>query len=186
MKTLQYIRLHKKNSTTQISHYNTFHFLRYVHFSYAKYLFGNIQKQQNTLKSSLLLRKIQTLRVNNSRILRIQNTKFSRYFFYMNISGSFQICISVPLTELQRNVFLRVINSAILKICNTKFSGYCFYMNTKISDDFQICINAPLTESMHEKCPCSEFFWPVFSRIWTEFGDLLLIFFFLILETHIV
>ena len=28
MKILQYIRLHIKNSITQIAHYNTFHFLR--------------------------------------------------------------------------------------------------------------------------------------------------------------
>ena len=45
------------------------------------------------------LRKIQTLRVNNSRILTIKNAKFSGYYFYMNlnIQGDFQICISVPL-----------------------------------------------------------------------------------------
>ena len=27
---------------------------------------------------------------------------------------------------------------------------------------------------MREKCPNTEFFWSVFSRIWTEYGDLLL------------
>ena len=37
------------------------------------------------LKISLLLRKIQTLRVNNSRILPIKNAKFSGYYFYMNL-----------------------------------------------------------------------------------------------------
>ena len=42
MKILQYIRLHIKNSITQIAHYNTFHFLWYVHFIYAKCLFTNI------------------------------------------------------------------------------------------------------------------------------------------------
>ena len=26
---------------------------------------------------------------------------------------------------------------------------------------------------LHEKCPCSKFFWSVFSRIWTEYGDIL-------------
>ena len=45
------------------------------------------------------LRKIQTLRGNNSKILRIQNAKFSGYHFYMNtnIWRDFQICINVPL-----------------------------------------------------------------------------------------
>ena len=53
------------------------------------------------LKSSLLLRKIQTLRVNNSKTPRTKNVKFSDYYFYLNtnIYGDFQICISVPLTK---------------------------------------------------------------------------------------
>ena len=39
-----------------------------------------------------------TLRVNNSKTLRIKNAIFSGYYFYMNtrIKGDFQICISVP------------------------------------------------------------------------------------------
>ena len=84
----------------QIAHYSTFHFLRYAHFRYAKYLFTNIQKQYNPLRISLLFKKIQTLRENNSRILRIQNAKFLGSHFYMNtnIWGDFQICISVPLS----------------------------------------------------------------------------------------
>ena len=47
-----------------------------------------------------LLRNLETSRVNNSRILRIKNAKFSGHCFYMNtkIQGDFQICISVPLT----------------------------------------------------------------------------------------
>ena len=37
--------------------------------------------------------------MNNSRVLRFQNAKFSGYHFYMNtnICRDFQICISVPL-----------------------------------------------------------------------------------------
>ena len=44
--------------------------------------------------------------MNNSRILRIQNVKFSRYYFYMNtnIWRYFEICISVPLS-LQTKIF---------------------------------------------------------------------------------
>ena len=57
MKILQIIHLRIKISITQISHYNTFHFLRYAPFSLAKRLFTNIQKQWNTLKSGLLLKK---------------------------------------------------------------------------------------------------------------------------------
>ena len=40
----------------------------------------------------------QTLRVNNSRIPRIKNAKFSEYYFYMNwnIQKNFQTFISVP------------------------------------------------------------------------------------------
>ena len=41
----------------------------------------------------------QTLRVYNSRILRVKTAKFSGYYFYMstNIQGDFEICIRVPL-----------------------------------------------------------------------------------------
>ena len=39
--------------------------------------------------------------MNNSRILRNQNTKFLGYYFYMNVDiwENFQICISVPLKK---------------------------------------------------------------------------------------
>ena len=51
------------------------------------------------LKLAYFLRKIQTLRVNNSRVLTIKNAKFSGYYVYMNLNiwEDFQICISVPL-----------------------------------------------------------------------------------------
>ena len=35
-------------------------------------------------KVAYFLRKIQALRVNNSKVLRIQNEKLSGYYFYMN------------------------------------------------------------------------------------------------------
>ena len=44
-----------KNSILQISHYNTFSFMKYAHLRYVKFLFTNIQKQQNALKSSHLV-----------------------------------------------------------------------------------------------------------------------------------
>ena len=96
MKIWQYTRLHLKNDITQISHYNAFHFLRYAHYRYRKCLLINIQKQKNTLKSSLLFKdKMQTLGASNSRISRIKDAKFSGFYFHMNtnIQGDFQICI---------------------------------------------------------------------------------------------
>ena len=52
-----------------------------------------------------LLRKIQTLRVNNWRVLRIKNSKLSKYGFYMspNILRNFQTCIRIPL-KLEANL----------------------------------------------------------------------------------
>ena len=67
----------------KVLHYNIFYFLNSVHPRYMKCLFTNIHKQQNKLKS-YFLRKIQTSQVNNSRIRRIKNAKFSRYHFYIN------------------------------------------------------------------------------------------------------
>ena len=57
MKILLFIRLHIKNSNTQVVHSNTLHFLRYADFRYAKSVFTNIQKQSNTLKNILLFLK---------------------------------------------------------------------------------------------------------------------------------
>ena len=53
-------------------------------------------------KKAYFLRKVQILRMNNSRILTIKNAKLSGYYFYMNLNiwGDFQICISVPLINL--------------------------------------------------------------------------------------
>ena len=44
---------------------------------------------------STFLRKIQTLRVNNWRILTMKNVKFSGYYIYMSyiIKGDFKICL---------------------------------------------------------------------------------------------
>ena len=57
-------------------------------------------------KLAYFLRNFKTSRVNNSRILRIKNAKFSGYYFYMNanISWDFQICICVPV------IFQKLIN----------------------------------------------------------------------------
>ena len=52
--------LHEHNMPKN-SHHSTFHVLRYAHVRYVKYLFMNIQKQENILKISLLFKEIQKL-----------------------------------------------------------------------------------------------------------------------------
>ena len=54
------------------------------------------------LKLTYFLRKVQTSRVNNSKILTISNAKFPGYHFYMNsnIYRNFQIGTSVPLSAV--------------------------------------------------------------------------------------
>ena len=89
-----------KDIMPKVSNYNSIFFFSYARPRYIKCLFINIQKQNNMLKKvAYFLRKTQTSRVNNSRILRIKNAKFSGYCLYINpnILWNFQICISVPL-----------------------------------------------------------------------------------------
>ena len=80
------------------------------------------------LKLAYFLRKLQTLRGNNSRIIRIKNAKFSRYCFHMNtnIYGDFQICISVNLKETYNSlkkwplILWWVSNKTIMEVGNIK------------------------------------------------------------------
>ena len=58
---------------------------------------------------------------------------------------------------------------------------YSFILNFQISNFFQ-CLAAGLkkhiylvSDTLHEKCPYSELFWSAFSRIWTEYGEILCI-----------
>ena len=48
------------------------------------------------------MNNVQDKGCNISKILRIRNVKFLRYFIYMdtNIQGNSQVCISVPFTVL--------------------------------------------------------------------------------------
>ena len=55
MKILQYVRLHIKKVPRKLR--GIFHFFSYAHFKYPECLFTKIQKQQNTLKSSLRFKK---------------------------------------------------------------------------------------------------------------------------------
>ena len=65
---------------------------------YAKSLFTKHSEIEEYLKNQPILRYLQILQANNSRILKIKKMKFSGYCFYMNtnIKRDFQICISVP------------------------------------------------------------------------------------------
>ena len=49
----------------------------------------------STILISLILRNLQTSPINNSKNIRIRNSKFAGYCFYMNTD--FQIRINVPL-----------------------------------------------------------------------------------------
>ena len=53
------------------------------------------------LKTSLLFKKLTTLRANNWIILKIKKPEFSEYYFHMNINmyGDYQVCTSVPLIQ---------------------------------------------------------------------------------------
>ena len=78
------------SNTLNISLCESYELSHFLPIKVAKCLFTNIQKQR-------------TLRVNNSKILRIENATFSAHYFYINtnIQGDFQICISVPLTSIE-------------------------------------------------------------------------------------
>ena len=62
-----------------------------------KFIYKHSETIEYVKNFAYLLRNLQTLRVNNSRILRIKNAKFLGYCFYMgtNIKGDLQICMSV-------------------------------------------------------------------------------------------
>ena len=107
-----------------------------------KCLFTNIQKQQNVLKSSLLFKKIQTSRVNNSRILRLKIAKFSGYCFYMkpSIWWNFQICISVPLNIIWSSLLFRLVFSRNAKKTHTDqiiLQTFVFCLNWNCSQTFE-------------------------------------------------
>ena len=77
-------------------------------------------------KLAYFLRNLQTLPINNSRILRITNAKFAEYCFYMstNIYRNIQISISVPLIPF-KNVLLQQ-SAYYLKVASSTFLLLCF------------------------------------------------------------
>ena len=101
----------------KISYWNTFYFFRNAHVRYVKSLFTNVLK---VLKISLLFKKLQTSRTNNSKILRIKNARFSGYCFCMNTNkwGNSQICISVSLTTTPSKSFYIIFVNIFSEIIN--------------------------------------------------------------------
>ena len=82
------------------------------------------------LKLAYFLRKIQTLRVNNSRILMIKNAKLSGYYCYINLNiwRDFQICISIYLIAAFTFLFF-IITASLIDIILISFfdNGPCKY-----------------------------------------------------------
>ena len=62
-------------------------------------------------KLAFFLRNLLTSRVNNSRIFRIKNVKFSGYCFHINTNRyeDLWICISVPLSQKQFKVYRKTV-----------------------------------------------------------------------------
>ena len=69
---------------------------------------------------------MQTLRVNNSRIPRTTNAKFSEYHFYLktNIYRDFQICISVPLIEVVLYWYVLILTLDLLGMFFAVFQNF--------------------------------------------------------------
>ena len=90
-------------------------------------------------KVAYFLRKLQTFRANNFIILRIQNAKFSGYYFHRNtnIWRDFQICISVSLINwgyLKRAYFFLFLFFFLYNDVNAK---------TKVLSVIHCCVAKP-------------------------------------------
>ena len=85
-----------------------------------------------SISMTVPLRKMQTLRVNNSSILGTKNVKFSGYYFCLNINiwGSFRICISVPLSHLPERKFKYNFQDILNPIynCGQDIESSCHYL----------------------------------------------------------
>ena len=119
METLQHIRLHKKIVSRRL-HIITPSLFEIYAFYICKMFASNIKKQQNGFKKQpTFFKKIETLRLNNSGIIKIENAKCSGYYFNINanMEGDFQICISIPLKNYSNYI------TFLLKIKSLAF--YC-------------------------------------------------------------
>ena len=87
--------------------------MRYVDVRYVKSLLTNIQKQQNKMKISLVFKKFTNCMGEKLKHFLDEESEIFRVLFYVNtnIYGDFQICISVPLTDIKNFVALSQINT---------------------------------------------------------------------------
>ena len=101
MKICQYFRLHMKTICWRFHIEAPFTLSAMRTWDMWKVCLQTFRNNRVRYKLAYFLKILQTSRGNNSRILRIQNAKFSGYWFSMNtsIQGYFQICISVPLKK---------------------------------------------------------------------------------------
>ena len=101
MKILQYVRLCIKIVSRRLRIITPFTLWDMRTLDLRNVCLQTYRNNRMRQKVAYFLRKIHTLPVNNSGILRIQNAKFSEYHFYMNADKwrDFQICISVPSLE---------------------------------------------------------------------------------------
>ena len=84
MKIFLYVRLHLKTIPWKFCIPNPKNYLVIYPQSFRNVCLQTYRNNRIRQKVAYFLRKIQTLWVNNSRILRIKNAKFSGFCFYMN------------------------------------------------------------------------------------------------------
>ena len=125
------------------------------------------------LKTSLLFKKLQTSRVNNSRILRIKNAKFSGYCFYMNrnIYGDFQICISVPLRCLSENFMKFFWCLLSVRLCKASSNLWLKILLPFSWKDFSIFIT--FNRGYHRRKLIFQIFWQ--NKCWLKIRNTLIL-----------
>ena len=99
MKIFLYVRLHLKTIPWKFRIPNPKNYLVIYPQSFRNVCLQTYRNNRIRQKVAYFLRKIQTLRVNNSRILRIKNAKFQSFVFiwiktYVEIFKSAFVCLS--------------------------------------------------------------------------------------------
>ena len=96
MKFYWHLRLHIKLICRRFCIIRPLTFEMHPSEMYEMFVYKHTETIEYVKKVACFLRKLQTLRVHNSRILRIKNPKFSGYSFNMkrNVQWDFQICVS--------------------------------------------------------------------------------------------
>ena len=132
---MQYNHLHIKNDIAQIAHSNTFYFLRYVHFRYVECLFSNIQKQYNTLKSSLFFEKN-----INFPGKQLENSKDSECNIF-RILSLYEHKHMERFSNLHYCTFKRIKNKKICSFRGRSFMTRKKYRNCGFLEEFKVYVN---------------------------------------------